>query len=66
MIASTSSTAGDSRPNATLDKSHPTTGDCGGCHTKTPTFSSNVTGGSKPANHIPNQRTVRAVSYHGR
>ena len=53
MIASTSSTAGDSRPNATLDKSHPTTGDCSGCHTKTPTFSSNVTGGSKPANHIP-------------
>jgi hypothetical protein len=53
MIASTSSTAGDSRPNATLDKSHPTTGDCNGCHTNTPTFSSNVTGGSKPANHIP-------------
>ena len=33
MIARTSSTAGDSRPNATLDKNHPTTGDCTGCHT---------------------------------
>ena len=53
MIASTNSTAGDSRPNATLDKSHPATGDCNGCHSNAPTFSSNVTGGSKPANHIP-------------
>ena len=53
MIASSNTTAGDSRPNATLDKSHPTTGDCGGCHVTTPTFSSNVTGGSKPSNHIP-------------
>ena len=53
MIASTSTTAGDSRPNAALDKSHPTTGDCGGCHTKTPTFAGNVTTGAKPSNHIP-------------
>ena len=53
MMASTSTTAGDSRPNATLDKSHPTSGDCSGCHTTTPTFSSDVSGGAKPANHIP-------------
>ena len=52
MVASTSTTAGDSRPTA-LDKSHPTTGDCGSCHTTTPTFAGNVTAGSKPANHIP-------------
>ena len=53
MVASTSSAAGDSRPNATLDKSHPSTGECSGCHTTTPTFTSNVSGGTKPANHIP-------------
>ena len=52
MLASTSTAAGDSRPTA-LDKSHPTTGDCGGCHTTTPTFAGNVTSGSKPTNHIP-------------
>jgi hypothetical protein len=52
MVASTATTAGDSRPTA-FDKSHPTTGDCGSCHTTTPTFISNVTAGSKPANHIP-------------
>ena len=52
MIASTATAAGDSRPTA-LDKSHPTTGDCGGCHTTTPTFASDVTSSSKPANHIP-------------
>ena len=52
MIASTATAAGDSRPTA-FDKSHPTSGDCNGCHTTTPTFTSNVTGGSKPANHIP-------------
>ncbi|MBV8307262.1 MAG: hypothetical protein JO274_07265, partial [Gammaproteobacteria bacterium] len=52
MIASTASAAGDSRPTA-FDKNHPTSGDCSGCHTTTPTFSSNVTSGSKPANHIP-------------
>ena len=53
MHPSTNTTAGDSRPNATLDKSHPTTGDCGSCHTTTPTFASDVTSGAKPANHIP-------------
>jgi hypothetical protein len=52
MIVGTGTAAGDSRPGA-LDKNHPTTGDCNGCHTTAPTFSSNQTGGSKPANHIP-------------
>ncbi|TLZ01865.1 MAG: hypothetical protein E6K36_10705, partial [Gammaproteobacteria bacterium] len=52
MIASSASTAGDSRPTA-LDKIHPTSGDCNGCHTTTPTFASDVTGSAKPANHIP-------------
>ncbi|MBV8782789.1 MAG: hypothetical protein JOZ67_01235 [Gammaproteobacteria bacterium] len=52
MVASTSSTAGDSRPMA-LDPAHPASGDCNGCHTTTPTFTSNESGGSKPANHIP-------------
>ena len=52
MIASSASTAGDSRP-TTFDKSHPTTGDCSSCHTTTPTFAANVTSASKPANHIP-------------
>jgi hypothetical protein len=54
MIASTSTTAGDSRPNNTLDSKHPTTGDCGNCHVQTPTFASNLlpTAG-KPTNHIP-------------
>ncbi len=52
MIASTATTAGDSRPTA-FDKSHPTSGDCNGCHTTTPTFAGNVTNGSKPSNHIP-------------
>jgi len=53
MVAGTNTTAGDSRPTATLDKSHPTTGDCNGCHTTTPTFASDQTGNAKPANHIP-------------
>ena len=53
MIASTNTANGDSRPNATLDKAHPTTGDCNGCHTTAPTFSGNVTNGVKPSNHIP-------------
>ena len=54
MLASTATTAGDSRPSATLDKSHPSTGDCNGCHTTSPTFITNQTGSStKPANHIP-------------
>ncbi|MGH8268026.1 MAG: cytochrome c3 family protein [Steroidobacteraceae bacterium] len=52
MVASSAATAGDSRPTA-FDKAHPTTGDCNGCHTPTPTFTSNVTSGTKPTNHIP-------------
>ncbi|MGH7750099.1 MAG: hypothetical protein ACREQ5_35835, partial [Candidatus Dormibacteria bacterium] len=52
MVASSATTAGDSRPTA-FDKAHPTTGDCNGCHTPTPTFTSNVTSGTKPTNHIP-------------
>ena len=53
MIASTASAAGDSRPTA-FDKGHPTSGDCSGCHTTTPTFATNQSGNSaKPANHIP-------------
>lgn len=53
MLASTASVAGDSRPSSTLDALHPTSGDCGGCHTTTPTFASDITGSAKPANHIP-------------
>src|SRR5262249_17458470 len=53
MVAGPNTTAGDSRPNATLDKNHPTSGDCNGCHTTTPTFASDQTGNAKPANHIP-------------
>ena len=52
MITSTATAAGDSRPTA-LDKSHPTSGDCSGCHTTDPTFASHVTAGAKPSNHIP-------------
>src|SRR5437879_2694831 len=53
MLASTGTMAGDSRPSAALDAIHPTTGDCGSCHTTTPTFIGNMTSGAKPANHIP-------------
>src|SRR5215470_17986321 len=49
MTPSTSTTAADSRPNATLDKNHPATGDCGQCHDTT-TFGSSAL---RPANHIP-------------
>src|SRR6266446_5103682 len=52
MLVSSATTAGDSRPTA-LDKIHPTTGDCGTCHTTTPTFASDQTGNAKPSNHIP-------------
>src|SRR4029077_3706687 len=52
MLASSATAAGDSRPTA-LDKNHPTAGDCSGCHTKTPTFATDLTGAAKPANHIP-------------
>jgi hypothetical protein len=52
MIASTATAAGDSRPTA-FDKAHPGSGDCGTCHTTTPTFAANITSAAKPANHIP-------------
>src|SRR5215467_7889258 len=54
MLVGASMTAqGDDRP-IKYDSSHPTSGDCGGCHTTTPTFLSDLNGGSgKPANHIP-------------
>src|SRR5207249_6763950 len=50
MLTSTTA-ASDSRP--TFDTVHPTTGDCGGCHTTAPTFSTNQTGNALPAKHIP-------------
>lgn len=53
MIASTATTAGDSRPSTALDAKHPATGDCGDCHVTLPTFASDVVAGTKPANHIP-------------
>jgi hypothetical protein len=54
MMPSTNTTAGDSRPNATLDSKHPTTGDCGSCHVQAPTFASNLLPTApKPSNHIP-------------
>src|SRR5437879_4623031 len=52
MIASSATAWGDSRPQA-FDKVHPATGDCNGCHTTTPTFTTDQTGNAKPANHIP-------------
>src|SRR5262249_26370272 len=39
----------DDRPTK-YDSSHPTGGDCMGCHTTTPTFASDI---GKPTNHIP-------------
>ena len=50
MTPSTATAAGDSRPPAALDKSHPTTGDCGQCH-DTSSFTSAAA--LRPANHIP-------------
>ncbi len=52
MIPSTTTSGGDSRPTA-FDAKHPTTGDCSGCHTTSPTFASDLTGGSLPPTHIP-------------
>src|SRR4029077_7762111 len=49
----TATLAGDSRPAATLDALHPTTGDCVSCHTTTPTFGSDMTAASLPSGHIP-------------
>ncbi len=39
------------RPTAAQDPAHPTTGECGTCHSSTTSFTTGVTG--KPANHIP-------------
>src|SRR2546430_4585541 len=52
MLGSTANPGGDSPPTA-YDKSHPTSGDCNGCHTTTPTFATDQTGNAKPSNHIP-------------
>ena len=54
MVAGTGTTAGDSRPTATLDAAHPVSGDCLRCHSTTPTFATNLSaGGGLPAGHIP-------------
>src|SRR5947207_9483658 len=54
MVPSTSTAAGDSRPDTTLDVKHPATGDCGACHVQTPTFATNLLPTvPKPSNHIP-------------
>src|SRR5437763_1253372 len=54
MIPSTSTVAGDSRPQPTLASNPPTPGDCGACHVQTPTFATNLLPTApKPANHIP-------------
>src|SRR5262249_11945731 len=52
MIASSATAAGDSRPTA-LDKNHPTSGDCSGCHTTTPPLPNDVTAAAQPAKHLP-------------
>src|SRR5712672_2967882 len=50
MHPSTNTAAGDSRPPAALDRSHPTTGDCSQCHSTT-SFLDPTT--PRPSNHIP-------------
>ena len=60
MIPSSATAGGDSRPTA-FDKAHPTSGDCNGCHTSTPTFAANVTQAGKPANHIPTTPRARSA-----
>ena len=50
MHPSTNTAAGDSRPNATLDPAHPTTGDCVNCHNTTSFLDPTV---KRPSNHIP-------------
>ena len=59
MHPSTSSVAGDSRPNTTLDANHPKAGDCGQCH-DTASFAGSAV---KPANHIPDECALRPVPY---
>src|SRR6202008_3328935 len=44
---------GDSRPSAALDANHPTPGDCGSCHTTTPTVANDQTPSAEPAKPIP-------------
>ena len=39
------------RPTPAQDPNHPTTGECGGCHSSTTSFSAGIT--TKPTNHIP-------------
>src|SRR5215472_15235405 len=58
MHPSTNTVAGDSRPNATLDAKHPTSGDCGVCH-DTVTFAGAAL---KPPNHIPT--TAACIQCH--
>jgi len=41
------------RPTAAQDANHPKTGECSNCHASTVSFSSGITGGNKPTNHIP-------------
>jgi hypothetical protein len=62
MIPSTASPGADTRPNAYLSTHPAAPQDCGGCHTKTPTFATNQTNGSKPANHIPTGPPVYSAS----
>jgi hypothetical protein len=57
MMPGSATVAGDSRPSSALDAKHPASGDCGGCHSTTPTFAANVTGAGKPANHIQTNAT---------
>ena len=45
------------RPTAAQDPNHPATGECANCHTSTVSFAQGVTGGNKPANHIPTTQT---------
>ena len=64
MLPSSGTSAGDSRPSATLDKLHPTSGDCVTCHSTAPTFLSDVTAGGKPANHIPTSAACTRSEEH--
>ena len=66
MLASTATAAGDSRPDGLRCQSTRPRGDCGDCHTTTPTFATNLLPtATKPANHIPTTARVLAVPHHG-
>ncbi len=41
------------RPTTAQDPNHPASGECSNCHTSTTSFAAGITGGNKPANHIP-------------